>query len=593
MKRVLWFMMVVAILSLAGCRGQEAPATPQQPAAPAAPQPAAPVATTVPQAPQQPATPLPAAPAPTAVQVTVAPVATPTAVAPVARPAPTAVTGPKSGGTLRVVSQASIKSLDPGFSTSYVTWAPSMGHIFEGLFTQDAKYNPQPMLVDKWSVSQDGITYSFTIREGVTFHNGQALTTDDVIPSIRRIMPNTAAGELIKKFLAENGMVKQDNLTFTMKQKEPFPALLDAFAQVIVGHVLVYTKEAAAIPRTEDVGEHNLVGTGPYKLARWEVGNRVTLERFPNYKSRTEPASNQAGAKKAYLDKIEWLEIPNEETKMAGLKTAEWDFVDGIGLDFVSSVKSDPNLSYSIYPGHMWYFGFNVSEPPIDKVKIRLAIQAAMDGEAMLRTLGPEGTWKLCGSIYGCGTPYESNAGVAEHYNVNDVAKAKQLLQEAGYAGETITILHPTDYGTITPVGPVIKARLEEIGMKVDMPAMDWATATSKRLGGKGWHIFTSWGIMSGRQNPAVSFLLSAGGKGTGFGYYNAKLEEQHLAFLRSQDPAEKKRIADEMQLTWFQDPPHVYSGIFFMHSPYRKWVKGFPPEYQVWPSYANVWIEK
>ena len=498
----------------------------------------------------------------------------------------------KYGGTLRVVSQASIKSLDPDFCTSYVCWAPSAGHLLEPLMTQAADFSTQPMLLDSWDVSDDGNYWTLKLREGIKFHDGTPLTSEAAVLSTKRVLVGTPAGEVLSGFLAEDGLQIVDDLTFSVETTEPYGSLLDGFALRTHGNVLVYTPTAAAFPMTEDVGEENIIGTGPYKLEKWDVGVKVTLARNEDYQSRSEPGSWMAGGKKVYLDKIEWLEIPSEETKVAGLKTGEWDFIDSIGLDFVADLKEDPDVGFTWYPGHMWYFGFNVSEEPMDNLLLRKAIQASMSGEDMLSAIGPPDTWKLNCSVYGSGTVFESDAG-CELYNQNNIAKAKELLAESGYDGEPIVILNPTDYSTITPVGPVIKARMEEIGINVEMPGMDWATATSKRLSGEGWHIFTSWGTIQNRQNPALSFLLAGGGKSIGFGYYNEELHELHDKFLRATDFESQKMIADDMQRSFLNNPPQVYSGIFFMPSAYRTWVHDVPPEHPGTPYYANVWMSR
>jgi peptide/nickel transport system substrate-binding protein len=499
------------------------------------------------------------------------------------------------GGTLRVVSQASIKSLDPDFCTSYVCWQPSAGPIIESLFTQGADFSTQPQLVDSWDISDDGLTWTINLREGITFHDGTPLTSEAAILSQRRILTDTPAGNVLTSFLVEDGMQAVDDLSYTIETTEPYGSLLDGMALRTHGTVLVYTPTAAAFPQTEDVGEENIIGTGPYQLDSWDVGVKVTIARFDDFQSRTEPASWLAGEKKAYLDKIEWLEIPSEETKVAGLKTGEWDFIDSIGLDFVADLKEDPDVGFTWYPGHMWYFAFNSNElekEPFDSLLLRQAIQASMSGVDMLSAIGPSDTWKLNCSIYGSGTVFESDAG-CDLYNQDNVEKGKELLAQSGYNGEPIVILNPTDYSTITPVGPVIKARMEDIGINVDMPGMDWATATSKRLAGEGWHIFTSWGTIRNRQNPAFSFMLAGGGTSIGFGYYNEEIHQLHDKFLRATDFETQQMLADGMQQAFMNDPPQVYSGIFFMPSAYRTWVHDVPAEHPGSPQFTNVWISR
>ena len=248
------------------------------------------------------------------------------------------------------------------------------------------------MLVDKWTISDDGLDWTFTLRSGLKFHDGQALTTADVIPSMDRVLVGPAQGEVLQLFLTEDKWSVQDALNFTIHTVEPYGGMLDGLALVIVGDTTIYKGSvASAFVKGEDVGEENILGTGPYKLAKWEVGNKVELLRYEDFVSRTEPASWHAGEKKAYVDGMTWFEIPSEETKIAGLKTGEWDFVDSIGLDFVKSLQQDDNIKFTFYPGHRWYMGFNTSEAPLDNNTVRLAIQAALDSEAMMQTLGSAG----------------------------------------------------------------------------------------------------------------------------------------------------------------------------------------------------------
>ena len=504
----------------------------------------------------------------------------------------------KYGGALKVVAQSSIASLDVGASGAYVTAAIAWGHLWEGLFGQGQDYTSQPILMDKWNLSTDGMEWRFTLRD-VDFHDGSPLTSQAAVASLQRHIGQTQ-GKVLQGFLVgeppffEEGFVIVDDKTFKVNTTEPYGSLIDGWALITGGTSIIFTEQAAAFAYGDEIGEENYIGTGAYKFKLWEPGNRIQLERNDRFVSRREPGSWFAGEKKAYVDSITWFEVPSEETKIAGLQTGEWDFVDSIGLDFVGTMTADPDIDITWYPGHMWYFGFNQNEPIADDINFRLAVQKSMDGEAMLASIGPPETWKLNCSIYGGGTVFESSAGCAEHYNQNDVAGAKAILAQSSYNGETVTLMNPTDYSTITPVGFVIKDRLQEIGINVDMPAMDWATRISRTAGrdSVGWHLATSWGTIANRQNPAFSFLIAAGGVAFN-NYYNADMDDAHEGFLRTQDFAEQKALADQMQLLFFQDPPQVYSGIFFMPSGFRTWVENVVPEHNAIPLYNNVWLSR
>jgi peptide/nickel transport system substrate-binding protein len=504
----------------------------------------------------------------------------------------------KYGGNLKVVAHASIATLDVGASGAYVTGAIARGHLWEAMFMQGLDYTTQPVLIDTFDLSTDGLTWTFKLRD-LVFHDGSPVTSKAAIQSLQRHIGQTA-GVVLAGFLAgeppiyETGFTIVDDRTFTISTIEPYGSILDGFALHSAGQSQIFTETASAFAYGDDFGEENYIGTGAYKFKLWEPGHRIVLERFDRFVSRREAESWFAGEKKAYVDTITWFEIPSEETKVAGLQTGEWDFVDSIGLDFVGTMTDDPDIDITWYPGHMWYFSYNQNEPLVDDINFRLAVQKSMDGEAMLASIGPPETWKLNCSIYGSGTVFETGIGCANHYNQNDINGAKELLAQSSYAGEMVTLMNPTDYSTITPVGFVIKDRLQEIGVNVDMPAMDWATRISRTAGrdSVGWHLATSWGTIRNRQNPAFSFMIAAGGVAFN-NYYNAEMDDAHKAFLRTQDFAEQKALADTMQLLFFQDPPQVYSGIFFMPSGYRTWVENVIPEHNGQPSYNNVWISR
>ena len=504
----------------------------------------------------------------------------------------------KYGGNLKVVAQASIASLDVGASGAYVTAAIARGHLWEPLFGQGLDYTTQPVLIDTFDLSTDGLEWTFTLRD-LEFHDGSPVTALAAIQSLQRHLGQTA-GVVLAGFLAgeppiyDAGFTVVDDRTFKVSTIEPYGSILDGFALHSGGQSQVFTETASSFAYGDEIGEENYIGTGAYKFKLWEPGNRVVLERFDRFVSRREPESWFVGGKKAYVDTITWFEIPSEETKIAGLQTGEWDFVDSIGLDFVATMTDDPDIDITWYPGHMWYFAFNQNEPLADDINFRLAVQKSMDGEAMLASIGPPETWKLNCSIYGSGTVFESSVGCAEHYNQNDIDGAKAILTQSSYAGETVTLMNPTDYSTITPVGFVIKDRMQEIGINVDMPAMDWATRITRTAGrdSVGWHLATSWGTIRNRQNPAFSFMIASGGVAFN-NYYNADMDDAHKGFLRTQDFAEQKALADQMQLLFLQDPPQVYSGIFFMPSGYRTWVENVIPEHNGQPSYNNVWISR
>ena len=491
----------------------------------------------------------------------------------------------KYGGNLKVVSQASVKSIDPSFAPAYVTTVTSQ-HIFEQLFAWDGNYVAQPQMVSDWKLTNDGRTYEITLRDGMIFHNDNPVTSHDVIASLGRWWEKQAAGKLVFESMVEDGIQAVDDKTFTITFQEPFGALLNA-TSIPHRYPATFTKEAGSLTAFEDIGEANIIGSGPYKLKLWEPGNRIVLERHEQYSPRSEPGSFLAGGSVPYLDEITWIEIPNEETKIAGLETGEWDLVDGAGLDFYDQLSMNPDIRIVSYPGHQSTIQIHVGVPPTDNKLVRQAILAAVDAEAFMSSLGPRELWSLCSSAYYCNTPLESQGG-AHLYNQNNVEKARELIKEAGAEGAVIKVMNPNDYGTITPLGLVLKPMLEDIGLTVDMPGMDWATLISK-LRGDDYNMFTTWWAQWAAADP-ITDVIVASTAGYAGDYDNPRFKELRLQYAAAQTAEERLKIVDEIQEIYYDEVPKLWLGQFSSIFPHRNNVQNL--SVPAMPVFMNVWMD-
>ena len=511
---------------------------------------------------------------------------------------PPVVGGPVFGGTLRVVSQASIPTLDSvhNFATTAIAVAQ---HLYETLYGWDSDIVPRPRMADSFTLSSDGRTYTFTLRDGLLWHDGNPVVSEDVTTSLDRWLGGaSAAAGMMREFVADDTFRILDGRNFELRLKEPFGAVIDAVAPAEFAPLMM-PKRLSLTPASEAVEEW--IGSGPYKFKSWNPGDRVILERFEEYVPRGETADHMVGASVAYLDQLIWLEIPDEETKIAGLETGEWDLVDGAGLDFYDRLSRNRGLTIPVYkPGHrsnaplngfVAPFGNAESEaPPGERftdsaLKARLAAQAGIDIEEIQSSLGPNNLWITCPAIHYCGTPLETDFG-SELYNENDKAKAKRLLAESDYDGETIVLLNPTDYATITPVGIVLRSELEKIGFVIEMPALDWATIVPK-FSTDEWQVFASWSVHSCCGNP-VSDEMTAG---EGHVYPKVpKIAELRLKWATETDPEERMRIVEQIQKLAYENVVALYLGVFFSTYPHTSALKNF--EVKAIPFYANTWLE-
>jgi peptide/nickel transport system substrate-binding protein len=513
----------------------------------------------------------------------------------IATPTPPPAGAPQFGGTLKVVSQASIANFDIHANASYVTIAVAL-HIFESPFGWDADVNFKPRVVDSWEVSADNKTFTFTLRDGNKFHDGSAFTSDDVIASIDRTANafSPAMKFMVTGFTGDNWLEKVDDKTFNINLTKPYGEVISTLSYPYGSGYVMTSEVAGTVPGSDFITEEQAIGSGPYKFSSWEPGHRIILERFDEYEPRSEPASWVTGGLIPYIDKIEWLEVPDEETKIAGLETGEWDVVDGAAFDFFKRLKNNTNMVVPLYkPGHRSNMGINNAKPPFDASesgrKARLALQAALDIDAVMASLGDSELWITCPALFFCGTPLESHAA-AELYNEADIEKAKRLLIESGYDGSPVTLLNPTDYGTITPLGHVIKPMMEKVGFNVDMPALDWSSIVPRLGTLEGHNLYTSWGVHWGfNANPitwnALAILERPGST------RNPRFPELVLKFATALDPAAKMAAIDEIQTLFYNDPPAIMLGQWFSIYPHRSWLKNF--NFAHIPMYFNAYLDR
>jgi len=509
-------------------------------------------------------------------------------------------TGPAFGGDLRIVSQGSISTLDPVFSLFYVVNAVG-SQIYEGLYGWDGNLEAQPRTAESFSTNADGTEYTFKLRPGVKFHDGSTFTSADAIASINRWRDaGTPAAGIVRRFTDDDALQAIDDLTFSWSFDEPLGAVIFILG-IPHGLMPMTTAANAATPFTEPVPLN--LGTGAYKFVEWLQGDRVVLERFDDYSARSEASTPgaYAGENIAYLDSLTFLEIPDEETKIAGLETGEWDVVDGAAFDFFKRLTEDPDVGVALYkPGNRSNVYLNPQIPPFSYLKGRQALMTGIDVEDFMFALGPNDLWITCPALYYCGTPLETDIGhrfdvelsdgttQTIGYDVNNMSLAQQLLNESDYAGETAVILNPTDYGTITPLGPVLKSVMQEIGYAVEMPALDWATVTSMFGNTDSYSLATDWYSHWCCGNPIQDHLIS----GTlDFIIRDEDLINLQLEFVRETDAGKRFEIVEEIQQQRWQKVTSLSLGQFFPIVPHTNDLKGF--EVKAIPFYVNTWLER
>ncbi|WP_345940338.1 ABC transporter substrate-binding protein [Pseudacidovorax intermedius] len=495
----------------------------------------------------------------------------------------TALPAAAQSSTLRIIPTTNMTVLDPIWTTAYIS--RNFGYmIYDTLFGTDAQGKIQPQMVGKWSVSKDNKTWTFQLRDGLEFHDGKPVTSEDVVASLKRwASRDTFGGQLAK---AIDKYETPDARTFVIQLKEPFGLVTEALGKPSSNVPFIMPKRVADTPG--DVQVKETIGSGPYvfKADEFRPGEKAVFLKNTKYKPRAEAPSGTAGGKNVYVDRVEWLFIRDAQTQLNALLNGEADILEQPAFEQYATLRSNPGVELvDAQPaGNQFILRFNFLHAPFDNEKVRRAAMLALGQEAFLRTqVGTPGLTRYCKSMFPCGTPYES-ANTGEYTGIANPQKAKALLAEAGYKGEPVVLMRPADNGTIGKLPLVAKQQLEQAGFKVDLQNMDWQTLVARRAkkdapSAGGWSIFmTSW-TASDILNPLTMAMMNATGDKGWFGWQDdPKLEAIKKQFIAAGTDAEKKKLAEAAQLQAFQTVTHVPVGQYNQPAAVRKGVTGLVP---------------
>ena len=483
----------------------------------------------------------------------------------------------KHAGTLRFVPHADLKILDPIWTTAYIT--RNHGYmIFDTLFALDEQLRLQPQMVDKYTVSKDAMKYSFTLRDGLKFHDGAPVTAEDCVASLKRWGAKDAVGRLMMPALSK--MAPVDRKTFVIELETPFGLVLDALGRPSASPSFIMPARLAATDPNDQVKE--VIGSGPFKFSKdeWQPGNRVVYVRNADYVPRKEKPSGAAGGKQPLVDRVEWRYIPDAATAGAALEAGEVDYWENVPHDFAPRLEKNANINVFVPDpkGNQGILRPNHLHPPFNNKKARQALLLAVDQKNYMQAvIGNEKYYKACPSVFMCGVPYETAVAAPKP----DLERARQLLKESGYDGRPIVVMDPTDTPYAHAPALVTTEVLRSLGATVDLQAMDWSTMVARRAKKEvpaqgGWNIFHTWSTSFDTMTPVTSSVLTGNGDKAWFGWpTNEAIEKLRADFARESDAAKRKAIAEKVQVSAYDEVPYVPWGQFVVPGAYRKNVKG------------------
>ena len=481
---------------------------------------------------------------------------------------------------LRFATYADLKVLDPVWTTAYIT--TSHGYlVYDTLFGTDEKLQIRPQMVDKTVVTADGMKYTFTLRDGLRWHDGKPVLSEDCVQSLRRWGKKDRLGQLLMAHTEKITAV--DSKTFALQLGEPFGLVLEALGKSGSNVPFMMPAKIAATPVEQQIKE--VIGSGPFKFARdeWKPGEQVEYVRNSDYVPRDEPPSGSTGGKKVYVDKVVWRYIADPWNAVEDLTAGEVDWWEQPPLDFMPKLEQNPDLqTFVIDPlGQQGWLRPNFLHPPFNNKKAREALLHTTDQLTYLHwSLGQSNYYRACNSVYACGGPYATNVG-AEPIIEHNLLKASQLLKESGYDGTPVVILHINDIPFLNAAAVVTRQRLEATGFKVILKAMDWSTNVIVRARKEppdkgGWNLLYTWWHGADIIDPSVHFGLSGAGPNAWFGWPNVpQLEKLGIDWVRAKDPAKRKQLANEIQKVALSEVTYVPWGEWVQPTVFRKNVRG------------------
>ncbi len=491
----------------------------------------------------------------------------------------------KKGGVLKVGNLGEPPSLDAHWTTASITETLT-NHIYEGLYSLDSDYRPVPMLAESHTVSKDGLTYTFKLRQGVKFHNGKEMTSEDVVASLTRWGKQSNYGKVLVSQGAEWKAV--DKYTAEMKLKEKSAVVLISLA-VPNNFGAIYPKEIAE-KFPPEVKATEWVGTGPYKLAEWKPDQYIRMVRFDDYKSRNEKPNGYGGGKTAYLDEILWQPVPEVATRVAQVETGELDFADDLNLDAYDRLKKNSNLRPLVSKPYYWLVAvFNKKEGLMTNQKLREAWQAAIDIEPIMKNVagGRPEFYRMDSSLAMAEITSWHTKLSGLPWNEHNKEKAKKLLREAGYKNEPIRFMTTQEYKWMYDFALLTKQQLEDIGFSIDLQVVDWATLVKRRNNSKEYDAFTT-GI-GAFYDPTHAVFLSASWPGWNADEQSLKIQAE---LARETDPKKRVALWEQQTRLFYEKVPVIRYGDLFGLRAIRNTTKGFNEKTERIRFY-NVWVEK
>ena len=460
--------------------------------------------------------------------------------------------------------------------------------MYEALFTFDADYATVPMLAASHEVSEDGLTHTIGLRQGVMFHNGAEMVASDVVASFNRWAPVSNLGQAISDFLSE--VTEVDPYTITISLTNPLVALPSMMARQAQG-LSIHPKTVIDAAGANPMADEHFIGTGPYQFVERQADRFTLFRRFDGYVGVDSPPSGYAGSKVAYLDEIEFIPVPDEAARVAGLQSGDYHYLEEIIPDQIEAIGDDPAVNIQILPPRSYgIIVLNNAGGLMANVAMRQAVQAAIAVTPSGLATHGEGYFEPGPGIMLPQTAWHSEVS-AELYDQGDPEKARQLLTDAGYDGTPVRILcTQEDLGDYN-AAVVAEQQLKEAGFTTSLEVSDEATLEENIEDDNAWDMSTNAYVF--RPDPV---LIPAFSSCTFDGKWCSEEKEAIVARLQTESTMEARFAAfEELQQLWYRDAPAIKLVNNYGVAPLSSRVKNVleTTHFEIEPEFANTWLEE
>ena len=440
--------------------------------------------------------------------------------------------GKKQGGNVTVLILQDLDFLDPHQAVAAGTYEV-LFNVFEGLLKPNEKGELLPAIAESYTVSDDGLSYTFKIRGGVKFHNGQPLTSADVKYSYARLAGLDTGKPLQATFGGVRSVEAPDDSTVVITLKEPNSSFLTALT-------------AAVIPNGYQDSNKNPVGTGPFKFKEYTPGQHLVVEKFPDY--------YQAGVPS--LDQVEFRIVSDPQAGLLALKSGEIDIYPRIGTEQLEQVASDFQ-TLSTPQNLVQLVTFNIDRKPFDDIRVRQALNYAIDKDEIIQGVALGKGTKLGSNLSPVLAKYYQE-GLEDKYKT-DLEKAKTLLKEAGYPdGFETTLSVPSVYQFHVDTAQVIAAQLEKIGVKVKLEPVEWAVWLERIYKGRDYD--TTIIGLDGKLDPyQILNKYLSDSPNNFFNYNNPEFDSTLQAAVTETDDAKRIELYKKAQTLLADDAAAIY----------------------------------